>query len=125
MKRTDLITASPKSRTFSAGDVGEVRFQDSADKSGEALESLKLRKPRSLSPRKLIELKNMDNKALLLKVMQAKKELADLILDKNMKKLKDLTAVSKKKKDVAQMLTVIKQKQLIGQLEKKREVKKT
>ena len=73
----------------------------------------------------LIELKNMDNKALLLKVMQAKKELADLILDKNMKKLKDLTAVSKKKKDVAQMLTVIKQKQLIGQLEKKREVKKT
>ena len=52
--REKFITASPKPRTFSAGDVGEVRFQDSADKSGEALESLKLRKPWTESPRKLI-----------------------------------------------------------------------
>ena len=58
-----FITASPKPRSFAicfanwvycTGDVGEVRFQDSADKSGEALESLRLRKPQTLSPRKLI-----------------------------------------------------------------------
>ena len=43
-----FITASPKPRTVSAGDVGEARFQDSADMEGEALESLNIRKPRTL-----------------------------------------------------------------------------
>lgn len=62
------------------------------------------------------ELKNLDLKVLVTKIMQAKEELDGLVLDKNMKKLKDVNAVSKKKKDIAQMLTVVKQKKLIDQL---------
>ena len=50
-----FITASPKPRTFSTGDVGEERFQDSAVLSGKALESLNIRKPWTLIPRKLIK----------------------------------------------------------------------
>ena len=63
------------------------------------------------------ELKNLDLPVLTKKVLQAKGELADLILDKNMKKLKDVKQVGKKRKDIAQMMTVIRQKQLLNQLE--------
>lgn len=52
-----FITASPKPRTFSAGDESEARFQDSADMFDEAVESLKVGKPQTFSPRKLIKAK--------------------------------------------------------------------
>lgn len=63
------------------------------------------------------EIKQLTVKDILAKVLVGKKELADLILDKNMDKLKDKKVVSKKKKDIAQLLTVARQKQLLEELE--------
>lgn len=70
------------------------------------------------------ELKGLEINALLKKVLQTKEELVGLVLEKNMKQLKDKKAVVKKRRDIAQMLTIIKQKQLIMRLETKKEGKK-
>lgn len=66
-----------------------------------------------------VQLKSLDIKELLGKVKTLEQALADLVLDKNMKKLKDLKSISKKKKDLAQILTVLRQKELLGKLESK------
>lgn len=64
-------------------------------------------------------IKGLDVKELTSKLKILKQEIADLVLDKNMKKLKDLKMISKKKKELAQILTVIKQKELLVELETK------
>lgn len=64
-----------------------------------------------------LEIKKLDEKALLAKVTQLQQEIAGLVLDKNMGNLKDLKSMFKKKKDIAQILTVVKQKQLLSLLE--------
>lgn len=64
-----------------------------------------------------VQIKGSDLKELWLKVKDIKGEIANLTLDKNMNKLKDLKVISKKKKDMAQILTVIKQKELLSELE--------
>ncbi|TSC87344.1 MAG: Uncharacterized protein G01um10147_665 [Microgenomates group bacterium Gr01-1014_7] len=70
------------------------------------------------------QIKGLSIKELIDKTKQIRKEIADLTLDKNMNKLKDLKAISKKRKDLAQVLTVIKQKQLLEKLEElKKETK--
>lgn len=69
------------------------------------------------------QLKEQTIKALQTQLKKEQKELADLCLDKNMRKLADIKAVSKKKKDMARILTVIGQKQLVEQLESKKERK--
>ncbi len=66
----------------------------------------------------LNEIKTLDIKALVLKSKTLKGEIADLVLDKNMNKLKDLKSIDKKRKDLARTLTVLEQKRLIEQLEK-------
>lgn len=66
-----------------------------------------------------IRIKSLDLKELITKAKVLKKEMADLFLDKEMKKLKDLKFISKKKKDLAQILTVLRQKELLGKLESK------
>lgn len=66
------------------------------------------------------EIKNLEIGILLKRIKSARKELADLILDKNMKKLKDLKLVSKKRKDLAQMMTILRQKQLLKGLEEQK-----
>lgn len=63
------------------------------------------------------EIKGLSVKAIIEKIKTTKKELADLVLDKNMSKLKDLKSLSKKRKNIAQMMTVVRQKQLLEQLE--------
>jgi len=68
-----------------------------------------------------VQIKSLDIKELIGKTKALKKEMADLFLDKNMKKLKDLKSISKKKKDLAQILTVLKQKELLKALEPKME----
>ncbi|MBI2334841.1 hypothetical protein HYU96_03480 [Candidatus Daviesbacteria bacterium] len=50
-----------------------------------------------------------------------KQEIANLVLDKNMKKLKDLKMIFKKRKELARALTYVRQKELLAELE---EVKK-
>ncbi len=64
-----------------------------------------------------IQLKGSDLKELKLKAKTLREEIANLVLDKNMKKLKDLKAIYKKKKDLAKVLTVGRQKELLVQLE--------
>ncbi|MBI2330045.1 50S ribosomal protein L29 [Candidatus Daviesbacteria bacterium] len=63
------------------------------------------------------QIKGLDIKELGQKANLLKKEIADLVLDKNMKKLKDVKIISKKKKELAQVLTVAKQKELLVKLE--------
>ena len=68
----------------------------------------------------LTRIKGLDIKELKEKSKTIKKEIADLTLDKNMKKLKDLKFISKNKKDLAQILTLIRQKELLKELENKK-----
>ena len=69
------------------------------------------------------QIKGLDTKELREKVKAIKIEIADLTLDKNMNKLKDLKMISKKRKDLAQVATIIRQKELLGELETNVKVK--
>jgi ribosomal protein L29 len=69
----------------------------------------------------LAEIKALDIKSLAAKAKAIRAEIGDLILDKNMNKLKDLKVISKKRKELAQTFTVLKQKQIIESLEKTEE----
>lgn len=68
-----------------------------------------------------VVIKGLDIKELRLKAKAFKKEIADLTMDKNMKKLKDLKSIDKKRKELAQVLTVLNQKELLAKLEKGKE----
>lgn len=63
------------------------------------------------------EIRGLDIAALVAKSKALKIEINDLVLDKNMNKLKDLKSISKKRKDMARILTVLAQKQMIVKLE--------
>lgn len=65
----------------------------------------------------LVEVKKLEEKVLVTKIKSAKEQIRDLILDKNMNALKDLKAIFKLKKLVALYLTVLRQKQLLRELE--------
>lgn len=65
------------------------------------------------------QIKNLDVKELKDKAKSLKGEIGKLTMEKNMKKLKDLKMISKKRKDLAQILTVVRQKQLLEELEPK------
>ncbi|MBI2017499.1 50S ribosomal protein L29 [Candidatus Daviesbacteria bacterium] len=71
----------------------------------------------------LVQIKGLDIRELNTKAKALQKEIADLVMDKNMDKLKDLKTISKKRKDLAQILTVLRQKELLNQLEVKKEAK--
>lgn len=64
----------------------------------------------------LLEIKALDQKALLGRVKKLRGELSDLIIDKNMNKLSDFKVISKRRKDLAQVLTTLRQKQILAQL---------
>lgn len=68
------------------------------------------------------QIKGLDLLQLRSKIKAFKKEMAEMALDKNMNKLKDLKLISKKKKDLAQVLTILRQKELLAELEPKTEV---
>lgn len=63
------------------------------------------------------EIKVLDIAALLQKAKALKVDIGDLILDKNISKLKDLKSISKKKKELARVLTILGQKKMIASLE--------
>lgn len=65
------------------------------------------------------EIKVLDIAALVAKVKALKIEINDLILDKNMNKLKDLKSIDKKRKHLARLLTVLNQKEMIENIESK------
>lgn len=64
----------------------------------------------------LKEVKTLDIKELKARVVKARTEVADLTMEKNMKKLKNIKEVVSKRKNLAQMLTVLRQKELLEQL---------
>lgn len=67
----------------------------------------------------LAEIKKLDIKTIIERVKKNKKEFLDLVISKNTGKLSNFKAVSAKKKEIAQMLTILKQKQLLEELENK------
>lgn len=77
-----------------------------------------------MKKQELVVIKGLDIKELTEKAKALKKEIAGAVLDKNMNKVKDLKAVSKKRKDLAQVLTVLQQKTILAELEPKVEEKK-
>ena len=68
-----------------------------------------------------LQIKTLDIVTLIQKAKEIKLKIADLILDKNMSKLKDLKVIGKVRKDLAQTLTVLRQKQLLIELEETKE----
>lgn len=64
----------------------------------------------------LAEIKKLDPKTLRERAIALKKEISGLILDKNMNTLKDLKTISKKRHDLAQTLTVLRQQELLNLL---------
>lgn len=65
----------------------------------------------------LLDLKKLDIEVLRQKVSQERNELSNLIMDKKMSKLKDIKTVSKKRKTIAQLMTILRQKEIIKELE--------
>lgn len=65
-------------------------------------------------------LKGLSVKELFARVKALKQEIAADTFDLNMKKLKDIKSVFKKRKDLARLLTIVKQKQLLKELELKK-----
>lgn len=63
------------------------------------------------------EIKVLDIAALAARAKAVQIDINDLVLDKNMNKLKDLKSISKKKKELARVLTVLNQKEMIASLE--------
>lgn len=64
-----------------------------------------------------LEIKKMDLTALVEKIRQIKSDIANLELDKSLNKLKDVKSISKKRKELAKMLTVLRQKTLLKEME--------
>lgn len=64
----------------------------------------------------LKSLKGLSSGEIALRAKSLKKEIAEAIFDKNMKKLKDTKTIFKKRKDLARVLTILGQKQLIEEL---------
>jgi ribosomal protein L29 len=66
----------------------------------------------------LAEVKKTDIDILKTRAKKTKGEIADLVLDKNMDKMSNLRAIKNKRRDLAQIMTVLRQKQLLKELEK-------
>lgn len=65
----------------------------------------------------LTEVKALDIKTIKERVKKTRDEIVQSIMEKKMSQLKDLKTISKKKKDLAQILTVLRQKELLSELE--------
>ncbi len=63
------------------------------------------------------EIKVLDIAALVAKAKALRVEINDGVLDKNMNKLKNLKSISKNRKDLARVMTVLSQKKMIQSLE--------
>lgn len=70
-----------------------------------------------MKKQQLMEVKKLEIPALLERVKKIRGELSDLVLDKNMDKLKDVRMIHKTRRDLAQVLTILRQKQLVSELE--------
>lgn len=74
-----------------------------------------------MKKQELIDIKKMDPKSIAEKIKKTRKEFDGLQIDKNMGKLSNLKAYRLKKRDLAQMLTILRQKELLDQIKDKGE----
>lgn len=65
----------------------------------------------------LAEIKKTDKKSLEGQANKVRREIVDLVLDKSMGKMTNLRAIKNKKRDLAQIMTVLTQKQSLEVLE--------
>lgn len=65
----------------------------------------------------LAEIKKLEPIALIARVKKARTELQDLTVDKNMNKLSNLKQLRAKRVEIAQVLTILRQKQIVSELE--------
>jgi ribosomal protein L29 len=71
----------------------------------------------------ITNIKNMDTKSVFATAKQMRLDIADLMIDKNMNKLKDLKSIDKKRKDLARTLTILNQKKALEKFESGKEAK--
>ncbi len=62
-------------------------------------------------------IRNMDIKSIFATAKTLRDEIADLMVDKNLKRLKDLKSVQKKRKELARTMTIFNQKKVLVALE--------
>lgn len=72
----------------------------------------------------LVDYKKQDIKALVSSIAKTKTEILDLIMDQKTGKLTNLRLMKNKKRDVAQMKTILKQKELLKVIEQTMETEK-
>lgn len=65
----------------------------------------------------LAEIKNIDIQALKGRMQHSNEEMQKLVLDKSINKLTDVKTLRRKRKDIAQIATILRQKELLKQLE--------
>lgn len=65
----------------------------------------------------LAEIKKMEIGSIAERIKRTRKEIAEQTVDKNLKRLANKGALKSKKRNLAQMLTILRQKQLLQQLE--------
>ena len=70
-----------------------------------------------------VEVKNLDIKALTGRVKALRTEISGLVMDKHMNTLKNSKEIKHKRRDISQLLTVIRQKELLSVLESASETK--
>ncbi len=71
----------------------------------------------------LAEIKKADDKLIKEKVAKLYKEINSFVLDKNMGKMTNKKEIKNRRKDLAQILTVKRQKELLAAFEGEKEVK--
>lgn len=71
----------------------------------------------------ITNIKNMDTKSIFATAKQMRLDIADLMIDKNMNKLKDLKSIDKKRKNLARTLTILNQKKALEKFESGKETK--
>lgn len=64
----------------------------------------------------LAEIKNIDIQALKGRMQHSDEEMQKLVLDKSINKLTDVKTLRRKRKDIAQIATILRQKELLKQL---------
>ena len=71
----------------------------------------------------LKEIKGLEIKDLIARVKKAQQDLAEAFMARSegAKGSKDIKAIFKKRKDIAQMLTILRQKELVREIESKQE----
>lgn len=66
----------------------------------------------------LTDTKALDIKTLKGKAKNLKEEIAEMVMQRNMSSLKDTKSISKRRKDLAQILTILTQKEYLALFEK-------